>query len=144
MAVDTRGLVELVIPTYHRPKALAQAVDSALAETPFLVTVLDDYSPEAAEESLDVAALNANFDGRLRVIRNAANLGASLNILHSLDVSRAPYTWAFTDDHVVPRRAGEEIVAIRTPELRSSYCCGTRGSHQVRCSISLAFPTSSS
>jgi hypothetical protein len=112
MVTDARDLVELVIPTFRRPDALARAAESALAETPFLVTVLDDYSPEPAEESLDVDGLNASFDGRLRVIRNHANLGASLNILHSLDVSRARYTWAFTDDHVVPQEAGKQVIEV--------------------------------
>jgi Glycosyl transferase family 2 len=107
---DPRSLVELVVPTYGRRDALVLAVRSALAETPFRVTVLDDNSPEPAAETLDVAGLNAVFDDRLRVIRNPLNLGASLNILRALEVSRAPYTWPFADDHVVPRGAGGDIV----------------------------------
>jgi hypothetical protein len=103
--------VELVIPTYGRPDALRQAVTSALSETPFFVTVLDDRSPEPAADSLDARALNALFHDRLRVIRNPFNLGASLNILRTLEVSRAPYTWPFADDHVVPLGAGAAVAA---------------------------------
>ena len=40
---------------------------------------------------------------------NPFNLGASLNILRSLEVSRAPYTWALADDQVVRGGAGVEI-----------------------------------
>jgi hypothetical protein len=109
MDTDARDLVELVIPTYGRPEALVQAVESALSRTSFLVTVLDDHSPTPAEESLDTARLNAVFDDRLRVIRNTFNLGASLNILRTLEVSRAPYTWPFADDHVVPQGAGTKV-----------------------------------
>jgi glycosyltransferase involved in cell wall biosynthesis len=110
MTENPRDLVELVIPSYARPRLLAQAVESALAETPFYVTVLDDNSPEPAEETLDIKRLNAAYEDRLRIIRNKLNLGASLNILRALEVSRAPYTWAFTDDHVVPPGAADNIV----------------------------------
>lgn len=106
------SLVELVIPTYDRPDLLPLAVESALSETPFMVTVLDDHSPRPAEEALDVAGLNARHDNRLRLIRHAQNLGASLNILRGLEVSRAPYTWTFTDDHVVEAGAGARIVDL--------------------------------
>ena len=104
-----RDLVELVIPTYGRPDAVVHAVESALSETPFLVTVLDDHSPEPVNEQLDASRLNAAFNDRLRIIRNPLNLGASLNILHALEVSRAPYTWPFADDHVVPPNAGADV-----------------------------------
>jgi hypothetical protein len=85
------------------------AVESALVETPFMVTVLDDDSPDPAHESLDVPQLNAAFDDRLRVIRNPLNLGASLNILQAQEVSRAPYTWPFADDQVVTCGAGTKV-----------------------------------
>lgn len=107
-----RDLVELVIPTYDRPDLLAVAVESALADTPFQVTVLDDHSPQPVEESLDLGGLNAAYEGRLRVIRHPLNLGASLNILRGLEVSRAPYTWSFTDDHVVAPTAAAEMVEL--------------------------------
>ena len=110
--VDNRpaAMVEVVVPTYNRPERLIKAVSSALTETPFPVTVLDDHSPVPAAETLDVAALNTVHGERLRVIRNAANLGASLNILRALEVSRARYTWAFADDQVVSHGAGAEIL----------------------------------
>jgi glycosyltransferase involved in cell wall biosynthesis len=110
--VAARDLVELVIPTYERPDLLGVAVESALAETPFMVTVLDDHSPRPVEEALDVAGLNAAHDDRLRVIRHPTNLGASLNILRCLEVARAPYTWTFTDDHVIPPGTADEIVEL--------------------------------
>ena len=114
MESDEAALVELVIPTFDRPKLLEEAVRSALEETPFRVTVLDDHSPVPVEQSLDTTRLNAEFAGRLRVIRNVTNLGASPNTLRALAVSRAPYTWAFTDDHVVQATTAREIVdAIR-------------------------------
>jgi hypothetical protein len=116
-------LVDLVVPTFDRPETLAVAVESALSDTPFLVTVLDDLSPVHVSESLDVDALNRRFEGRLRVIRNVTNLGASLNILRALEVSRAPYTWSFADDHVVPQGAAREIAdaITRDPEAAILY-----------------------
>jgi glycosyltransferase involved in cell wall biosynthesis len=110
MPTPPHDLVELVIPTFRRPDVIAQAVDSALSETPFRVTVLDDHSPQPVESVVDVERLNSVYDGRLRVIRNPFNLGASLNILHALQVSRAPYTWAFSDDLVLTPGAGARVV----------------------------------
>jgi glycosyltransferase involved in cell wall biosynthesis len=107
-----QDLVELVIPTYDRPELLPQAVESALSETPFMVTVLDDHSSRPAEEALDVVGLNARHGNRLRVVRHAQNLGASLNILRGLEVSRAPYTWTFTDDHLVDPEAAARILEL--------------------------------
>ena len=108
---SARELVELVIPTYGRPGVIVKAVESALAETPFRVTVLDDQSPEPVDDLLAVLGQQRARDDRLRIIRNSSNLGASLNILRSLEVSRAPYTWAFTDDHVVRPGAAKDVVS---------------------------------
>jgi hypothetical protein len=129
MPVSVRNLVEMVITTYDRPNAIARAVDSALSETSFLVTVLDDCSPQPALTAHDVTRLNRAFDDRLRVIRNPFNLGASLNILRALEVSRALYTWPFADDHVVPRGTGMTVATAiaEHPEAAILFWhCGLR------------------
>jgi glycosyltransferase involved in cell wall biosynthesis len=102
-------LVEMVIPTYRRPQGARRAVESALAETPFQITVLDDNPPDTEALAIDEWTIDDAQRERLRIIRNPFNLGASLNILRSLEVSRAPYTWAFSDDQVVAPRGGDAI-----------------------------------
>lgn len=109
MTADARNLVEVVIPTYHRPRSLLRAVASALAETPFNITVLDDAAPDPVERFLAIDRLGTDAD-RVRIVRNPFNLGASLNILNTLRVSRAPYTWPMADDQVIRPSAGADVI----------------------------------
>ncbi len=116
-------LVEIVIPTYGRPEGLALAIESALVNTPFRVTVLDDHSPDPVADTADVRVLETSHGERLRIIRNSFNLGASLNILRALEVSRAPYTWPFADDWLMTPEAGDEVAAAieQDPEAAVLY-----------------------
>jgi hypothetical protein len=121
-----RSLVEVVIPTYNRPRSLRHAVESALAETPFNVTILDDAAPDPVEGFLDIDSLSTDA-GRVRIVRNAFNLGASLNILNTLHVSRAPFTWPVADDQVIRSGAGTEVInaiAKHTDAVILFWHCG--------------------
>lgn len=74
-------LVTINIPTYNQSRFIARAIESALAQTyPNIeVVVADDQSPDDT-----FAVAGAISDPRLRVVRNAANLGRVGNYRHML------------------------------------------------------------
>lgn len=74
-------LVTINIPTYNQSRYIRRAVESALAQDyPNLeVVVADDQSPDDT-----FAVAQASMDPRLRVVRNARNLGRIGNYRHML------------------------------------------------------------
>lgn len=65
--------ISVVIPVYQRQKAAERALRSALSQAGHVheVVIVDDASPEPFRVPTELAS-----DGRVRVIRHAANLGA--------------------------------------------------------------------
>jgi glycosyltransferase involved in cell wall biosynthesis len=91
-------LVSVIVPTFNRTRYLAEAVDSALAQTyrNIEVTIADDASQE------DVASfVKARFtDPRVRYERNPVNLGMGPNTWGALARARGKYVSTVHDDDV--------------------------------------------
>lgn len=112
-------MISVIIPTYNHARFLAQAIESALAQTlpPVELIVVDDGSTD------ETAQVLARYAGRIRVIRQqnsgvaaARNAGAALaagDYLAFLDA----------DDVWLPRKLERQMARLRAePELGLVHC----------------------
>lgn len=97
-----RPAVSVCVPTYNGEAYLAECLDSVLAQTftDFEVLVVDDCS---ADRSVAIAEAYAARDPRVRVIRNARNLGLVGNWNRCVELSAGEWVkFVFQDDLIAP------------------------------------------
>lgn len=97
MEGNTGPVVSVVLPTYGRPEMLVKAVSSVLKQTysPLELLVVDDHSPEPAEETL--ASISTTRSQTIQIIRHEENKGA--NIARNTGITNANGEFiAFLDD----------------------------------------------
>lgn len=114
-------LVSVVIPTYERVGYLSEAVASVLAQTwPHLeVIVSDNASPT------DPGPMLAAFaDPRIRLYRNAANLGVGGNLEVALARANGTYVAILGDDDLWEPQFVETLVAPleHNPRVAVAFC----------------------
>ncbi len=116
-------LVTVVIPSHNRPKFLAEALASVLAQDyeRFVVLVADDAS------NYDVASLVASFgDPRLTVHRHPRNLGMVRNWRWALAAPTTRYVAILEDDCLwLPHHLGEAVRALEQHPEAPFYCSAT-------------------
>jgi glycosyltransferase involved in cell wall biosynthesis len=122
--MNATPLVSVGIPTYDRPESLERAIRSVLAqdERDLEVVVADDASPNL--ETAAVCARLAAEDPRVRVLRNAVNLGHAGNYQHVLDQARGEFfMWLADDDWLDPDYVSRCLSVLREPG--TAIACGT-------------------
>jgi glycosyltransferase involved in cell wall biosynthesis len=124
VAVTERApLISILIPNYNYVQYVATAVDSALAQTypNFEVIVSDNCSTDGAWE-----LLNERYgdDPRVRLSRNATNVGMAKNFDRLMELARGRYVMCLSSDDFLfpPHLARLEEVFAREPELDVVYC----------------------
>ena len=113
--------VSICVPTHNGEAFLAACLDSALAQTysDFELLIVDDASSDATPQ---VAADYASRDARVRLVRNAANLGLVGNWNRCVELAEGRWVkFLFQDDLLRPhclaamleraRSTGREFVA---------------------------------
>lgn len=96
--------VSVIIPTYNGAAYLREAVESILGQTfrDFELILIDDVSSDA---SVAIAEEYARRDPRVRVVRNAKNLGFAGNRNKAVSLARGRYiAWQDQDDIALPER----------------------------------------
>ncbi|TVP74577.1 MAG: glycosyltransferase family 2 protein [Rhodobacteraceae bacterium] len=96
-----------IITAYQAEATIAAAVRSALAQPQVSeVIVVDDASGDATvERVLEVGATDAVPDGRLKLLRNATNLGPAVGRNRAIAASQAPLIAILdADDYFLPDR----------------------------------------
>lgn len=108
----TRPLWSVMIPTYNCARFLHQTIvsvlDQAPAEERMEIVVVDDASTTDDPE----AVVREFGDGRVRFVRNAANLGATRNFNRSLELSRGVLVHILHGDDFVSPGFYREIESL--------------------------------
>jgi glycosyltransferase involved in cell wall biosynthesis len=105
--------VTIVITAYNRERFIGEAAESALAQTvgDIEVLVVDDNSQDATAAVVESIAAR---DARLRLVRNARNLGDYPNRNHGARLVRTPYfKFHDSDDVMYPHCIEVMISALR-------------------------------
>ena len=107
------GSVTIVIPTFGQADRVGEAIASALAQSyrDLEVLVMDDASPD------ETSAVASRFgDLRLRVVRNAVNLGRVGNYREGLSRARGAWVLMLDGDDVLldPEFIGEAMRHVAT------------------------------
>ncbi len=106
-SVAATPAVTVLIPAYNAGHLLRESVDSILAQTfaDFECLVIDDGSTDGA-----VDALKTIDDPRLRILRNAQNLGLIATLNLGLELARAPLLARMdADDVSLPTRLERQV-----------------------------------
>lgn len=101
--------VSVCIPSYRGATTIGQAIDSVLAQdfADFELLVVDDASPD------DTAAVVASrSDPRLRLVRNAHNLGPQGNWNRCLELARGEYLKLLPHDDLLHRQCLSHQVTV--------------------------------
>ncbi len=113
--------LSVLVPVYNVRDYLAECVESVLAQAPadagVEVLLLDDCSTDGSAEVM--AALDARWPGRLRLLRHERNAGLSAARNTMIDAARGDYLWFLdSDDKLLPGAiAGlREVVGLHAPD----------------------------
>jgi glycosyltransferase involved in cell wall biosynthesis len=123
MLPERHPLISILIPSYNYAKYVAVAVDSALAQTYPNVEVLvsDNCSTDGSWELLNE---RYGADPRVRLNRNATNIGMARNFDRLMELARGEYVLCLSaDDFLFPSHLSklEERFASE-PGLDVVYC----------------------
>ena len=123
-------LFTIGIPTYNRPQLLLQAIASALNQSyPNVEVVVSDNASDA-----DIASLvSALGDSRIRVFRNASNLGSARNFVELLEHARGEYFSWLQDDDLLHRDFVSRAVQQMKAQDACVYVCASHVSASVNC-----------
>jgi glycosyltransferase involved in cell wall biosynthesis len=114
--------VSLCIPTYNAARFIAEALDSAIAQTfdDIEVLVVDDGSKD---ETLEIVERYAREDARIKIHTNARNLGLPGNWDRARELARGEWImFLFQDDLFAPRCVELMLAAARRTSA-SLICC---------------------
>lgn len=120
-----RPLVSILIPTFNRERYLAEALDAALGQTyrHLEVLVSDNASTDL---TYDVALQYVQRDPRVRVFRQATNVGPIRNYEFLYAQAQGEFVVLLGDDDLVFPHHVERLLAplIQDPALNLAICRG--------------------
>ena len=96
------GLVSILVPVYNRKDIIVETLNSALSQTyeNIEIVVVDNFSIDGTWELISDLA---QTDSRLRIFRNATNLGPVRNWLRCLQEAKGVYgKILWSDDLIAP------------------------------------------
>ena len=122
MATSSTPLLEFLIPGYNRP-SIVETIQSVLEQCDNLVDsglVSVQVADDAGELYNVEQSLNPKWltDARLRVVRNAENLGMAENLRSMITRSAARFVFILTDDDLLEPGALSHCVSL----LQSNFC----------------------
>jgi glycosyltransferase involved in cell wall biosynthesis len=114
--------VSLCIPTYNAARFIADALASAIAQTfeDIEVLVVDDGSKD---ETLEIAERYARQDSRIRIHRNASNLGLPGNWDRARELARGEWIMFLFQDDLFATRCVELMLTAARRTTASLLCC---------------------
>jgi glycosyltransferase involved in cell wall biosynthesis len=119
-----RPRFSIMIPTFQRPDLLREAISSALdqvTEILYEVVVVDNDTTMADKTDRIVREFN---NARLRLFRNAENIGMFENWNRCIELARAEWITILNDDDLLHRNFVEEmLVVVGKNKSINLLCC---------------------
>jgi glycosyltransferase involved in cell wall biosynthesis len=113
-------LVSVVMPTYNGARYLREALDSVLQQTyPNIeILLLDDASTD------ETPAIAAEYEGRIRYVRQPANLGIYDNVNAGIVRARGEFIATYhADDVYLPTMVEAQVAYFQAhPEVGAVFC----------------------
>ena len=102
--------VTVAIPTYNAAAFIDQTVESAQAQTvrEIEILVIDNNSDDTTAQRVERLA---QADGRVRLVRNAANIGMTANFNRCLELAAGDYVKFLCADDLLDPRCVERMLA---------------------------------
>ncbi len=108
-AISSSTLVSVIVPAHDGARYLAEALDSALAQShrPLEVLVVDDGSTD------DTAAVAMRYGDPVRLLRHASNRGPSAARNTALRAARGTFvTFLDSDDRLLPHKLARQAAFL--------------------------------
>ncbi len=101
---DFHPLVSIILPMFNAEKTLTQCLDSIISQTMqhFELICIDDAG---SDRSSKIAAKYAQHDSRIRLFKNAVNLGLGQTRNKGIRLSRGKYIFHVDPDDIIPENA---------------------------------------
>jgi hypothetical protein len=133
MAAEPLAVASIIIPTYNHAAFLADAIDSALAQTCRCeVIVVDDGSTD------DTAAVLDRFHGRIRALRTS-HQGPSTARNAGIDAATAPFVMLLdADDVITPGKVQAQIAEFAAAPQAGWVLCDVSIEDEAKDRIVLA------
>jgi glycosyltransferase involved in cell wall biosynthesis len=125
-------LVSVMVPVYNRRSLLYECLESALAQTcsDLEVVVIDNASTDG---SWDVCREFARSDARVRIFRNAENIGPVRNWQRCFKEAQGRYgKLLFSDDLMSPEYLEKTLPLIRDPHVAFVFTMARIGSRPAQ------------
>jgi len=109
-------ITSILIPVYNRETLVRRAIESAQAQTvqDIEIVVVDNASTDG---TFDVVAAMAETDRRIKLLRNATNIGPVRNWQACAAQATAPYSKiVFSDDAIAPTYLERTLPALLAAE----------------------------
>ena len=132
MSGELAPLVSVIMPVYNGEKYLAEAIDSALAQTfmDFELLIVDDGSQD---DSAEIIRAYLERDNRIRFIKLERNAGQGPALNAGLAVARGRFiTTMDCDDVSLPQRLERQVSYLRAnPCIGAVGACATVMNHDL-------------
>ncbi len=119
--------VSILIPVFNRKAYIAECIQSALDQTfkDFEVVVVDNTSDDSTWE---VCQRFVTLDSRVRIFRNATNIGPVRNWKRCADEAKGKFSKIlFSDDMLEPNCLAEMVPKLEDPDVSLVYCAARIG-----------------
>jgi glycosyltransferase involved in cell wall biosynthesis len=116
--------VSIGMPIYDKPEYLEEAIESLLGQSfrDFELLISDNASPNPRIR--DMCERYAARDGRVRYVRQPANIGAHDNFMYVFRRASAPFfMWASDDDVWKPDFIARGMAALAAGPEKSAWFC---------------------
>ncbi|MEM9904053.1 MAG: glycosyltransferase family 2 protein [Cyanobacteria bacterium P01_D01_bin.44] len=113
--------ISVCVPTFNAGKYLRACLDSILSQTfiDFELLIVDNHS---SDQTHTIIEEYAEFDPRIRIVRNEHNIGAVGNFNRCLELAQGKWIkFVFADDFIAPSCL-EKMLAASKPDS-ALVCC---------------------
>lgn len=133
-------LVSILVPAYNRAELVVPCVESALAQSvdDIEVVIVDNASTDGTWE---VCQRFAARDSRVRVFRNATNIGPVRNWARCISEARGTYgKLLFSDDTIAPAFLAKTIPWLEDPQVGFVFTAARVGVSHSEARLELMWP----